>query len=165
MTLEPIDIGEILGPGRRALVAKETLPTQSSHLQSEEVSLDPIRPSFLEFNSVDAVEDIDPDRLHTDLEDQSGNRELFGWSSMLRRAEFRQGLEDSVGVLKRRTNPDIQILGGADVPLQGERVRPDHQKFHFSGEKRRQQISEVLVDRSQRADPFWSTQDIGPSEG
>lgn len=40
--------------------------------------------------------------------------------------------------------------------------RPDNQEFDLSGEKRRQQISEVLVHRSQWFDPFSSSRDREP---
>src|SRR5437867_3812096 len=63
---ERLEVGEVPGPSERALVANQRIPSEKVTSGSTERTLDSRRPSFIEGQTSERREDIDPSRSDTD---------------------------------------------------------------------------------------------------
>jgi hypothetical protein len=98
-----------------------------------ESCFDPFGPGFIEFDAIDARDDVDADRLHSDLEDESGLRQILYGKIMKGRAEFLQSGDSATSVAGLRSDPNIQVLGRPNQPVSGKRVGAYNDEFNAVG--------------------------------
>jgi len=133
LTLEPFDVQKILVTTGRFLILDEMVSREHIDLLVAERSFDPLGPGLIEIDAVDSRDDINADRLDSDLEDESRLRQILYRQIVKRRAECLQGRYGSTSVRRLRSNPNIQILGRANEPMGGERVSTNDDKLNAVG--------------------------------
>ncbi len=87
-------------------------------------------PCIPELDTIDFRDDVDPNRMDADLEDQPRSRKVVGGEVLERCAERRERGEHASCVRGIGPHPQIEILRGAHKPMRGERVRADYEKFN-----------------------------------
>ena len=94
-----MNIDQVLGPARRALVADQPRAADDEDGLVAVEGLHPIRPCFGERDAVDARQDVDAVRGNSDLEGDGGARQVVDAQLLKRRTESPQRLQDAPGIL------------------------------------------------------------------
>ena len=87
----------------------------------------------VEFDAVDRGQEIDSQRWATKLDDCVGGREIALLQADVAESEVSESLQQTAGVRRVRSDPDVEVLREARVAVRGERVGANDQKFVRSG--------------------------------
>jgi len=128
--LEALDIGKVLKAARGSLIDDEVLTGQDEHSDPVQIDHEPRRPSTLELDGIDRRENVDTDWRYADLKDDPGSRKVRFREVVERCTEFAKGRDDSWRVVTAGSHPYIEILGGPNVTMHGERVSAHDQVFN-----------------------------------
>ncbi len=127
------DVGQVLRPRGREFVFYQVFSGQHGDRLICEPRNHPVRPSFVELDAVDHGQDIDAYGFHADLKNDARCRKVFLRQVMQRGAEGAESFDDSLSVFRGRTNPNVEVLGCADMAVRGQGVSADEEKFNLSG--------------------------------
>ena len=83
---------------------------------------DAVRPSFCEFDAINAGEQIDSIGRQADLVDNVRLHKGFGRQSAPRRPESLQRLPEPGRIFSRGTHPEVDVSGGARQAVTCDRV-------------------------------------------
>jgi hypothetical protein len=96
--LEPLNVGEILQAPYGAFVLDQLPATENRDGHTAEGHGSLLGPAVRECHSVNAAEDIDSARRHTDLEDRVRRGEIDVGEMLARRSERLEGIDNPRGM-------------------------------------------------------------------
>jgi hypothetical protein len=130
---ESREVREILGTARCSLRVDEMPTREGADCLASEGRRDLFDPGVGKVDSCNHGQNVDPDGLHSDLKDDPGDRQILECQIMERCSESRESLQDSFGILSLGPNPEIQILGRPDMPVNGQGMGTHEKELNAAG--------------------------------
>src|SRR4051812_33661909 len=141
--LEQIEIEQIFLPARRSLVRHERISAEHRIRLAPDIRNYAFRPRFIERDSADGRQDIDAVRCPADLKNDAGRGEIVQRQFMQRCAEARERAPHTHGILRRGTNPDVEVLCRAWLNVCTDGVRADDEELSVRVEQLAQHLGEI----------------------
>lgn len=92
-----------------------------------------VSPGRFKLHSIDRRDDVNANRLHADLKNDARQSHVTFRKVMKRRTELCECSEHPRCVLRTRPDPDVEVLGRADVPMHSQGMRSDDEVFNGLG--------------------------------
>jgi hypothetical protein len=99
--------------------------------------------SYHEIDTRDLCKNVDPARDIAQLNNCSGLREILFCEIRKRGAKLNQGPPNTVGVVVRTLDPQINVASGARKPMSSNCIRSNEHELNFLVAKRGQYVAEV----------------------
>ena len=128
--LQPLHVYKVLLAPRGTLVDQQMLSGKHGCILISEASRHALSPRFRKLDTVDGRDDVDPDRFHTDLEDQPWPSEIGDRQVMQGSAKISKRGQNAFGVVSVRSNPYVKVLGRANEAVRCQRVSPDDDELN-----------------------------------
>src|SRR5205085_8163272 len=112
------------------LIFQQIGPRQDVYLQTVNIDAHLILPSLVEFDAVNAGQEINPARFDAELEYRVGGFEIFFGEVEGRRAELRQRAHYLSRVLGTVPDPDVDVARRAREAVRGEGVSADDDELN-----------------------------------
>jgi hypothetical protein len=106
-----LGIKAILGPASCFNIANQVINANDHHGLVTVGRWNSMLPSFMEFNSINGGDDVDPVGWETHLENDAGGGKVLKGQVQEWCPEFIEGVPNFLGILRIRFDPDIEIFG------------------------------------------------------
>src|SRR3990170_9035167 len=116
-----IHVRKVLRAAGRQLVPDERGPPENPDVVRAQPSDDTVRPGLLPRDAADGRDDVDLHRLHAHLEHATRLEQVRGPKLGGRKAEGRDGVEETRRIVKRGPHEDVEIAGETWSAVQRER--------------------------------------------
>ena len=143
--VQSLQIQQVLGPAARALRFPKGLEAEDMDGDAVIRSGDALCPCRRKIQTGDSHEDINAIGRHADLINQFRVLEVRGNNVRERRAKPAQGKHGSFCVVRRRVDPQVQVLGVPRLGIMDHRMRADHQILNALSVQYAEQIFEVWI--------------------
>jgi hypothetical protein len=144
-SLERVNVSEILRPASGALVGKEAVEADDRKLELGNRCFRARLPGLLEPDTADLVQDVDPVRRDTHLENDPRRGQILYRQALQWSAERRQSCVSPASVVDRGLDPNVEIAGRSWLGVIPNRVSADDEKSDVSVDERLQQIEVIPI--------------------
>jgi len=124
-SLERFDIGKIFQPSRRLLVRDQCGSGNERNPQLAHIAVRRLRSGGPPIDAIDPREDVDPLRREPELHHPALRDEISGLKSERGESEAAQRLDQTIRVVRRRMDEDIDVSGESRTAVVGEGVASD----------------------------------------
>lgn len=138
------DVQQILWPSAGLLVRNEIGEADVVNGRRTKGSGHAMGPCVGERDTVDRGQQVDAVWRHTELHDPARRREVASREPETAETEVRQRAQQPLGVVWRRFDEDIDVLGKARPAVERHGVPAHHEGFNVPGLQAREQFFEVL---------------------
>jgi hypothetical protein len=128
---EEARVQQVLGPARDEFVFQKIVSADDGNDQAVHFGMCSPRPRFIERHAANRCDHVDPKGGKADLKYRSRILEIFRHNRSQRGAEFGEGTENALCVLRRGPDPEVYVAGGAWASMSGHGVRPDEKVFNL----------------------------------